>query len=190
MELIVIHGAPGTGKLTVAQELARQTGYKVFHNHLTVDLVTSLFPFGSEQMQPLADRFRLMMLEEAARAGLPGVIFTIVYAAGDDDAFMQQAIDAVEPHGGNVRFVLLICDREVLLERVASESRASYRKLRDPGFVARMLDEEDLRSPVPHRPSLTVDNTFLSPEDTAGQILEYLRREGITIDDTVYPDPR
>jgi RNase adaptor protein for sRNA GlmZ degradation len=188
MELIVIHGAPGTGKVTVAQELARRTGYKVLHNHLTADLVTSLFPFGSEQMQPLSDRFRLMMLEEAARVELPGVIFTIVYAAGDDDAFMQQVIDAVEPHGGRVWFVLLTCDRNVLLERVASESRTRYRKLRDPGFVARMLDEQDLVSPVPHRLSLTIDNTNVGPEDTAVRIIDHLRAEGAAVVDVTYPD--
>lgn len=45
MELVVIYGAPGVGKLTVARELARKTGYKLFHNHLTVDLVKSLFDF-------------------------------------------------------------------------------------------------------------------------------------------------
>lgn len=34
MRLIFIYGLPATGKLTVAQELAKRTGYKLFHNHL------------------------------------------------------------------------------------------------------------------------------------------------------------
>ena len=39
MKLIFIYGLPATGKLTVAVELAAMTGYKLFHNHLVVDLL-------------------------------------------------------------------------------------------------------------------------------------------------------
>ena len=38
MKLIFLHGLPGVGKLTVAREFAKLTGFKVFHNHLAVDL--------------------------------------------------------------------------------------------------------------------------------------------------------
>ena len=39
MKLIFIYGAPAAGKLTVANEIARQTGFKVFHNHLSIDCI-------------------------------------------------------------------------------------------------------------------------------------------------------
>ena len=48
MKLLFLHGAPAVGKLTVARDLAALTGLRLFHNHLTVDLVSSLFAFGSE----------------------------------------------------------------------------------------------------------------------------------------------
>ena len=89
VNLVFLYGAPGVGKLTVARELVGLTGYKLFHNHLTVDLVTSLFPFGSEQAGRLTTKFRLEMLQEAAQANLPGVVFTFVYARGTDDDFVQ-----------------------------------------------------------------------------------------------------
>jgi hypothetical protein len=47
MKLIFIYGLRATGKLTVAQELATLTDYKLFHNHLAVDLLLSIFEFGS-----------------------------------------------------------------------------------------------------------------------------------------------
>src|SRR6266540_39745 len=131
MQLLFLYGAPAVGKLTVARELAGLTGYKLFHNHLTVDLVGALFDFGSEQAERLSTKFRLEMFQEAALADLPGVVFTFVYARGDDDGFVQQTIDAVEPHGGTVYFVLLTCEEQELLRRVTHESRASFGKIRD-----------------------------------------------------------
>jgi replication-associated recombination protein RarA len=50
MNLIFLYGPPGVGKLTVAQELAGMTGYKLFHNHLTVDLVYAVFDFGTSRL--------------------------------------------------------------------------------------------------------------------------------------------
>jgi tRNA uridine 5-carbamoylmethylation protein Kti12 len=174
MELVILYGPPGVGKLTVAQALAARTGYKVFHNHLTTDLVTSLFPFGSEQMPRLTMKYRYDMLEEAARAGLDGVIHTFVYARGADDDFMQGLIDAVEPHGGHVTLVMLTCDPDVLLERVVSEQRARYGKLRDTETVRRLMADERLAEPFPHRPSLVIDNTRRSPGEVAEIILAEL----------------
>lgn len=174
MELVIIYGAPGVGKLTVARELARTTRYKLFHNHLTVDMVGSLFDFGSEQAVRLTARFRLEMLDEAAMAGIPGVIFTLVYASGDDDQYVRDIIDAVEPHGGNVRFVLLTCETDELLNRVSDESRAAFRKLRDPDVVRRLITESEMSTPVPHKPGLVIDNTHLAPDEAAAEIALYL----------------
>ena len=175
MDLLFLYGAPAVGKLTVAQELARLIGYKLFHNHLTVDVVTSLFAFGSEQAERLTSKFRLELLREAALADLPGVIFTLVYARGDDDAFVQQTIDAVEPHGGTVRFVLLTCEEPELLRRVGQESRASFGKIRDAAQLRALCRRYDLTSPVPQRASLVLDTTHLPPQETAQRIVDHFR---------------
>ena len=39
MTLVFIYGPPGVGKLTTARALAELTGFRVFHDHLTVNLV-------------------------------------------------------------------------------------------------------------------------------------------------------
>ena len=54
MKLIIIHGAPAAGKLTIANELGRLTGFKVFHNHLSIDCVKPVFDFGTEPMVSMA----------------------------------------------------------------------------------------------------------------------------------------
>jgi hypothetical protein len=75
MKLVFLHGAPAVGKLTVARELAVLTGFRLFHNHLTVDLVSSLFPFGSEPFVLLREQIWLAAFAEAARNNL-SLIFT------------------------------------------------------------------------------------------------------------------
>ena len=46
MKLVFLYGPPAVGKFTVAKELAALTGFKLFHNHLTVDVATSIFEHG------------------------------------------------------------------------------------------------------------------------------------------------
>jgi hypothetical protein len=43
MELVFIYGAPAVGKLTVGLELAALTGFKVLHDHLTVNPLVAIF---------------------------------------------------------------------------------------------------------------------------------------------------
>lgn len=48
MELVFLHGTAAAGKLSTARALDRLLSYPVFHNHLVVDTLTTVFPFGSE----------------------------------------------------------------------------------------------------------------------------------------------
>ena len=67
MNLVLLHGPAAAGKLTVARALAAHVGYPVFHNHLTVDLLTTVFPFGSQPFARLREAVWLAVLTEAAR---------------------------------------------------------------------------------------------------------------------------
>jgi hypothetical protein len=52
VKLVFLHGVAASGKLTTARELESQIGYPVFHNHLVVDLLTTVFTFGSQPFGP------------------------------------------------------------------------------------------------------------------------------------------
>ena len=75
MRLLFLHGPPAAGKLTIARELAATTGFRVFHNHATVDALLSVFEFGSAPFVELRERIWLDVIAEAAVA-MPGLIFT------------------------------------------------------------------------------------------------------------------
>ena len=107
MVLLCLHGLPGVGKFTVGRELEALTGFPLFHNHLTVDLVTTLFDFGSPEFVDLREHIWLEAFQRAARAGLPGLIFTFAGERTVPEGFVQRASDAVEGAGGEVVFVEL-----------------------------------------------------------------------------------
>lgn len=80
MKFVIIFGPQAVGKMTVGQELARKTGMKLFHNHMTIDLVSNFFSCSSPAGKRLVNLFRKEIFEEAAKSDLAGLIFTFVWA--------------------------------------------------------------------------------------------------------------
>lgn len=173
MNFVFIYGPPAVGKLTVAKELARLTGYKLFHNHLTVDLVTSIFPFDSEQLSRLSGKFRLEMFEEAAKANIDGLVFTMVYGPEADDEFIQKVVSIVEGNGGKILFVRLFADVKTLKERVKNESRKSFNKTTSPEVLENVINKFKVFESVSNYPSLSLDTSISSPTETANKIVDY-----------------
>lgn len=171
MKLLFIYGPPATGKLTVSNEIARLTGFKVFHNHLTVDAVLPIFDFGTPSFGKLINLFRFETVAEAARNDL-NLIYTFCYAKDLDDFHVQEITKAVEENGGEVCFVLLKCERKELEIRVLAESRQKFEKIKSLALLKELLEKYELFTPVPDRESLVVDNTNLSPQEAAKQIIE------------------
>jgi tRNA uridine 5-carbamoylmethylation protein Kti12 len=67
MNFVMIYGPPGVGKLTVAMELSRLTGYKLFDNHVSIDWARTLFEFADPAFWPIVNRVRLLVAEGLLR---------------------------------------------------------------------------------------------------------------------------
>lgn len=173
MKLLFLYGPPASGKLTVAEEVAAQTGFKVFHNHLTIDLYKSLFEFGTDHFRRLLAETRLYIFEEAAKQQLPGVIFTFTYLKGRHEPFISKLVEVVEKYGGEVDFVQLYCQPEELERRVQATSRKKHQKLWDIEGLRTMMVQQDLFLLIPGQQSLSIDNTTLSPQEVAHQIIAH-----------------
>ena len=78
-DLVVIVGPPASGKTAVGHELARLTGFRLFHNHLTAEPAAALFGWGTPLFIEAATEIRLLLLARALeQPQMPTIIFTFV----------------------------------------------------------------------------------------------------------------
>jgi shikimate kinase len=173
MKLIFLYGPPAVGKLTVARELAARTGYKVFHNHQTFDLLEPVFGAYHPHFAPLLNRVRLEVIRTAAVAGFDGLIVTHVY--GPEEAKFVKKVDAiVRRHDGQAHFVQLSAHPEALAHRVVDPSRHEFKKLRSTAELHQLMADWDVTQTIPDLNSLTIDTTDFAPEQVADQITQAL----------------
>ncbi|KKU05128.1 MAG: hypothetical protein UX07_C0021G0006 [Parcubacteria group bacterium GW2011_GWA2_45_30] len=174
MKLIVLYGPPAVGKLTIAKELSRRTGYKIFHNHLTIDLVESIFTWGTKDFNNLVSKYRLELIEAAAARNV-NLVFTIVYAGISDDQFIKEVVKRVKKHRGKVCFIRLLCSKKELIKRVKRPSRKNFGKIKNLKKLKGLMQKHNLFSTMPYANNITIDNTKLSPKQTARKIKKHFR---------------
>jgi dephospho-CoA kinase len=172
MKLIVLYGPPAAGKYTIAKAVAEKTGYKLFHNHLTIDLLKSVFTFGTPDFFRLSQKIRLDIFEQAAKKKIPGVIFTFVYEKSADDDFVKQLVERVKSNDGEVVFIQIYCEKEELLKRVKEESRKQFQKVKSEEGLLKTLAEGDQMSSIDFVDSRKIDSTHLTAEKTISKVLE------------------
>jgi len=180
MNLIILFGPPAAGKMTVGQELSKLTGYRLLHNHMTIDLVTEFFDFGTPQFGRLVPAFRQMLVAEAASSDLAGLIFTFVWAFDEegDRTFLDGLRDVVAAHGGDTLYVELECGLDERLIRNRSENRLKHKKKADfdktERAIFRLEERHRMNSdgdfPYPDK-HVKIDISTLSAEEAALRIV-------------------
>jgi hypothetical protein len=174
MKLIFIYGLPATGKLTVAQELVAVTGYKLFHNHLVVDTLLTVFPFGSPQFVALREEIWLSVFDQACRAALPGLIFTFAPEATVRPTFIANTQSTVAAAGGEVDFIELTCPLPELKRRMGGLSRLQYKKLTSVPLFEQLHEEGSFEASYMPAPRLSIDTGDNQPARAALQIARAL----------------
>ena len=178
MRLVFLYGMPATGKLTVARELAAATGFKLFHNHLAVDLLLSVFEFGSPQFVRLREEIWLSVIRQAAVAGIPGLIFTFAPERTVRPMFVSEVERAMYEAKGRLDFVELVCPLDELKLRLIDGARSQFGKLTSVELFEKLHAEgvfDSLRMP---EAKLTIDTSQCSPVSAAAKIVERLHLTG------------
>ena len=173
MKLIFLHGMPGVGKLTVARELAKLTGFKLFHNHLTVDLLLSTFEFGSPEFVELREKIWLDVFSRAASAQID-LIFTFAFERTVTDDFIKNARHVVESNGGQVFFVKLECAPAELEQRLTHPDRQAFGKLTSLEMFHELQDAGVFAHPEVPEDDLALDTTTTTANASAKRIADEL----------------
>lgn len=175
MKLIYLYGPPAAWKLTVANELSILLDLKVFHNHLTVDLIKPYFEFWSKTFFELSSSLRLKIFEAAAKEKISGLIFTSCYSYPEDNQLVKKIIKSIEKHGWEVLFVHLFSNVETLKKRVREDSRKQYGKIKTEEWLQNSLTKWDMFTAIPFVESMQIDNTNLSPNEVAHMIKKHYK---------------
>jgi shikimate kinase len=177
MKFILIVGPQAVGKMTVGHELEKTTNLKLFHNHLTIELVQPFFDYGTEAGSRLVKLFRREMFEEFAKSDMYGVIFTFVWAFDQqqDWNYVKETIAIFESNGAEVFIVELEADMDERIERNKSDHRLTHKATkRDIEWSEAELKStavefrlNSLDGEITHKNYTKINNTYLSAAETA-----------------------
>lgn len=119
--LLIMFGPPAVGKMTIGRSVCTHTGFRLFHNHMTIEPLLETFGYGTPSFDRLNSEFRIRVLEEAANNHVD-LLFSIVWALDceEDRDIMERYIDIF---GGDVAFVELRADLDTRLQRNRTEER-------------------------------------------------------------------
>jgi chloramphenicol 3-O-phosphotransferase len=175
VKLLFLHGAPATGKLTIAKALLQSVPGRLFDNHAAIDLALTLFEFGAPGFWELVHSVRYSAIDAAAEHGVPLVVTTFCYAEPDDLPQFEEVEAIMQRRAGEVLPVFLHCSREENLRRVGNPDRVERRKLASREILNADLDRYQF-SPVP-RPDCLMLDTGARPADASAR--EIIRRFGL-----------
>lgn len=174
MKLVVLYGPPGVGKLTVSRALSKKTGFKVLHNHLSMELLCALFDWGTKPYRELSRRFRIELLETATRNRVRGVVLTLVYPAEATLPILKELVRRMHRRGVWVGFVKLECSRKELERRVRGASRRAFTKIKNSRELRSFFRKFGSGQTVPLKPHLTIDTISSNPNRVAKKIVNEL----------------
>ncbi len=180
MKLVFLFGDAAVGKMTVGQELTKQTGLRLFHNHMMIEPVIEIFgAFNGRVTQQL----REVIFHEFAKSDNKGMIFTYLWAFDmpSDWDYVNRVTDIFKEQGAEIYYVELIASQEIRLQRNETENRlrhkASKRNLEESR--ARLLRDDtsyrcvSLPGEIPFENYLRIDNSQLEPDVVATMIREH-----------------
>ena len=183
MNLILIVGPPAVGKMAVGLEIAKKLGYKLLHNHGTIELLIPIFEYGTPKFSILNNEFRQRIFEEVATSDLLGFIFTFVSAFNLDEEkiYMEKIIEIFKDQGHNVYYVELYAPLSIRLERnkhpLRLDAKPSKRDIEWSAEQLPRMDEKYIMNSTDDYPFffqenyLKIDNSYLSSEEAAEKVI-------------------
>mgnify|MGYP005831752351 CR=1 FL=1 len=180
MKFVLIFGPQAVGKMTVGQSLAKQTGMKLLHNHMTIDLLEPLFGFTPE-MWRLTHQFREEIFKSFATTDEKGLITTFVWAFNmkEDWEFVEKICDIFKNQGAEIYLVELEANLDERLKGNQTPNRLEHKPTKrnikqSEEELLSSMEEMRLNSAeneIKAENYIRINNTNLSPDEVAGKII-------------------
>jgi len=126
-KFVMIVGPQAVGKMTVGQELAKQTGYKLFYNHMSVELVRLIFDYSPEVYGKVNCKIRKTIFNEFSKSNEKGIIFTACLDFGAGLSKQLKEFNKWIKGYEDVYIVELVASLDTRLQRNKSEHRLNYK---------------------------------------------------------------
>ncbi len=178
MQPVLIIGSGAVGKMTVGQELMKQTGLRLFHNHTMIEPVIAVF---GRYDGPTVNELRDTVFRRFAASGAEGMIFTYMWAFDlqADWDYVAHLREIFDPYGTEYYCVELVAPKEVRLLRNATPNRLENKaSKRDTAFSSALIEKEEgyrlVSHPgeIPFENYLRIENADIPPEEAARMIRE------------------
>lgn len=176
MKLLFLHGAPASGKRTVAEAVVHLIGGRLFDNHAAVDFARTVLDFDAPGFWDLVHSARIIALEKAVEHGVPLVVQTSCYSHPQDLPLLEDFERVLHRHGGLLLPVFLACSRSTLEQRVGAPDRVQRRKVTSREGLAECLSRWNL-VPIPRANCYTVDTDAATPAEAAAAIVAHFGLE-------------
>lgn len=177
MKLVMIFGDAAVGKMTVGQELMKMTNLRLFHNHMTIEMVIDVFGYYDANV---VAKLREVMFESFAESQNEGLIFTYMWAFNQqsDWDYVNHVSEIFKKQGAELYYVELIAPLEIRLVRNATENRlkhkpskrdleASNQRVMHASTNYRIVSRD---GEIPFENYIKIDNSYLSPKACAKMI--------------------
>lgn len=179
MKLVLLVGNGAVGKMTVGQELMKQTGLRLFHNHMTIEPVLEIF--GGFHTNAIL-QMREVIFREFAKTDNYGMIHTVMWAfdCPEDWDYIHHVVDIFKEHNAEVYCVELVAPQEVRLQRNETPNRLAHKPSKRNVEQSRQrvvaMDRqyrfESKPGEIPFENYMRIDNSCLEPDVVAAMIKE------------------
>ena len=175
-KFVFIFGPQAVGKMTVGQELAALTGLKLFHNHMTIDLLEPLYGFTPE-MWRLNTIFRRQIFQSFSKSEQYGMIFTKLWYFDKEEDWdeVKMMCALFSSQGAEIYFVELEADVKERLARNRTAHRLEHKptkrnvELSEQHLLHTMENNRvnSLDGEIKEKNYLRINNAAISAKETA-----------------------
>lgn len=181
---IIITGPQAVGKMATGITLKEKYNYRLFHNHMSIELVVDIFGELNKNNKPLVNQIRELFFDNIVNQDLEGFVFTFTWAFNieEDHLYVKDLVDKFEKNDWKVIIVELEAKLDTRLQRNRTELRLENKPTKrdfewSENDILRSVDRYRLNSnegEITHPMYLRINNDGLALSEVADMIHHYI----------------